>query len=362
MDIADLLKSHGDDDPSGENLEYDPAFISLELAAQPGEERQIGDSIIAAEEADHDEVIAQAMDVLGRSHDLRAAVILAHSMLRSKGFAGLAEVTTYIRGVLEQYWDTCHPQLDADDDDDPTMRVNAVAALTGLDTIQKAIRMAPLTESRTFGRMTLRDVLIAEGELAPPAGMDDPPVLSQISAAFQDSNGEKIAAARDAAAKAMEDVITIEAILDDKVPAAAPDMSELTNLLKQVLSKFAAAGFAGSDDAGAAGDSGSDDDSGGGGGSGGTSSTRGGGGGGFGAAGGGGGSGTVNNQQDVKNMLDRILSYYARSEPSSPVPILLDRAKRMVGADFLTIIKEMAPDGLSNVHLIGGIVETEEDD
>ena len=76
MDIADLLKSHGDDEPSGENLEYDPAFISLELAAQPGEERQIGDSIIAAEEADHDEVIAQAMDVLGRSHDLRAAVIL----------------------------------------------------------------------------------------------------------------------------------------------------------------------------------------------------------------------------------------------------------------------------------------------
>ena len=328
MAIADLLKRHGDDEPSGENLEYDPAFISLELAAQPGEERQIGDSIIAAEEADHDEVIAQALDVLGRSHDLRAAVILAHSMLRTRGFAGLAEVTTYIRGVMEQYWDTCHPQLDADDDDDPTMRVNAVAALTGLDTIQKAIRMAPLTESRTFGRMTLRDVLIAEGELAPPAGMDDPPVLSQISAAFQDSNGEKVAAARAGAAKALEDVIAIEAIFDARVPAAAPDMGELTALLRQVLSKISTAGFGAADDAG-----GSD----------------------------GGGSGTVNTQQDVKNTLDRIIAYYARSEPSSPVPMLLERAKRMVGADFLTIIKEMAPDGVQNVHLIGGIVETEDD-
>jgi type VI secretion system protein ImpA len=360
MDIADLLKSHGDDEPSGENLEYDPAFISLELAAQPGEERQIGDSIIAAEEADHDEVIAQAVDVLGRSHDLRAAVILAHSMLRTKGFPGLAEVTGYIRGVLEQYWDTCHPQLDADDDDDPTMRVNAVAALTGLDTIQKAIRMAPLTESRTFGRMTLRDILIAEGELAPPAGMDDPPVLSQISAAFQDSNGEKVAAARAAAAQVLEDVIAIEAIFDDKVPSSAPDMSELTTLLRQVLSKFATAGFGDAEDAGDADTDEVDQDTGDGGTAGRGAAARGGG---FaGGGGGGGGAGTVNSQQDVKNTLDRLIAYYARSEPSSPVPMLLERAKRMVGADFLTIIKEMAPDGINNVHLIGGITEEEEDD
>jgi type VI secretion system protein ImpA len=359
MDIADLLKSHGDDEPSGENLEYDPAFISLELAAQPGEERQIGDSIIAAEEADHVEVIAQAMDVLGRSHDLRAAVILAHSMLRTKGFPGLAEVTTYIRGVLEEYWDTVHPQLDADDDDDPTMRVNAVAALAGLDTIQKAIRIAPLTDSRTFGKMTLRDILIAEGEMAPPPGMDDPPMLSQVNAAFQDSNGEKIAEARDAVAKVLEDVIAIEAIFDEKVPSAAPDMSELTGLLKQVLSKFATAGFGEPDDAG-----GSDDEDSGGGDAGDSGGGRGaarGGGGGF-AAVGGGGSGAINSQQDVKNTLDRIMAYYARSEPSSPVPILLDRAKRLVGADFLTIIKDMASDGLSNVQLIGGITESEDDE
>ena len=35
----------------------------------------------------------------------------------------------YIRFCLEEYWETCHPELDADDDDDPTMRVNAVLGL-----------------------------------------------------------------------------------------------------------------------------------------------------------------------------------------------------------------------------------------
>jgi type VI secretion system protein ImpA len=356
MAIADLLKSHGDDEPSGENLEYDPAFISLELAAQPGEERQIGDSIIAAEEPDHAEVIAQALDVLGRSHDLRAAVFLAQSMLRTKGFPGLAEVTAYIRGVLEQFWDTCHPQLDPEDDDDPTMRVNAVTSLTGLDTIQRAIRMTPLTDSRTFGKLTLRDIMIADGDVPPPPEMEEPPEQSTISAAFQDSNAEKVEAARAAVAQAMEDVAAIEAIFDDKVPTAAPDLSDLTNLLKQVLSKFAAYGFGEAEEA--AEDEGGDEDDGGGGGGGAVARGPAGRGGGP----GGGGSGAINGNQDVKAAIDRIIAYYARVEPSSPVPILLERAKRLVGADFLTIIKDMAADGLNSVYTIGGITEEEEEE
>jgi type VI secretion system protein ImpA len=34
---------------------------------------------------------------------------------------------------------------------------------------------------------------------------------------------------------------------------------------------------------------------------------------------------------------------------------VLERAKRMVGADFMSIVKDMAPKGLENVMLIGGI-------
>ncbi|MEX0301411.1 MAG: type VI secretion system protein TssA, partial [Leisingera sp.] len=41
------------------------------------------------------------------------------------------------------------------------------------------------------------------------------------------------------------------------------------------------------------------------------------------------------------------------------LPILLERCKRLVGADFLTIMNDMAPQGVDNVHLIGGI---EDDD
>jgi type VI secretion system protein ImpA len=70
---------------------------------------------------------------------------------------------------------------------------------------------------------------------------------------------------------------------------------------------------------------------------------------------GGGGVGGISGPGDVINALDRIMDYYARQEPSSPIPILLARAKRLVNADFMTIVKDMAPSGVDNVSLIGGL-------
>lgn len=359
MDLADLVVSHGDEEPSGENLEYDPAFISLELAAQPGEERQIGDSIIAAEEPDYPEVITQAMDVLGRAHDLRAAVFLAQAMLRTKGFPGFAEVTSYMRGVLEQFWDTCHPQLDADDDNDPTMRVNAVTSLSGPDTIIRAMRITPLTDSRAMGRFSYRDILIAEGEMSPPEGMDNPPSLAQIAGAFQDTNPDKLNTTRNAVAQALEDVTAINAIFQERTPTQCPDLDVLERMLRQILNRFQAAGVTGGSAAKEVPKADEEDDA--------EAGAQGGGGvwagGGWtgGPAMGGGVPGGINNQQDVKNTIDRLIAYYTRAEPSSPVPILLERAKRLVGADFVSIIKDMAPDGKDNVYLIGGIPPDEED-
>ena len=74
-------------------------------------------------------------------------------------------------------------------------------------------------------------------------------------------------------------------------------------------------------------------------------------------AGGGGGQsfgGRVNNTDDVIRALDQILAYYARSEPSSPLPLLIERAKRLVRADFMTIMRDMAPAGVENVSVISG--------
>jgi type VI secretion system protein ImpA len=53
--------------------------------------------------------------------------------------------------------------------------------------------------------------------------------------------------------------------------------------------------------------------------------------------------------------LDRICEFYAKTEPSSPVPLLLKRAQRMAGMNFLEIINDLTPDSIHQVNLVAGI-------
>jgi type VI secretion system protein ImpA len=338
LDLDHYLRPLGDDAPSGENLEYDPAFTELELAATPGEERQVGDSILPAEEPDYREVAEKALAVMEHSHDLRAGALLALAQLRLDGIIGLAEGTAYIRGCLEQYWDSCHPQLDADDDNDPTMRINSIQQLADADTMLRALRLAPLTESRSFGRFSLRDIAVAEGEMAPPPGMDSVPDRSAVNAAFRDSDGEWIARTLAAARSVQSDLKAIDACFLENTPGQGPDLDAAHRLMRQIVLRLteAAGGEPEADEAeeeGAPGDLGAP---------GGAAPTR-------------GAPGVIASTGDVIAALDQIVAYYRRTEPSSPVPLLLQRAKRLVGADFLVIMKDMAPQGLDSVNKIGGI-------
>ena len=53
-------------------------------------------------------------------------------------------------------------------------------------------------------------------------------------------------------------------------------------------------------------------------------------------------------------MLQKICDYYAANEPSSPVPILLQRARKLVGLDFLALLDNLTPSGKSAVDPLVG--------
>ncbi|PRY81346.1 type VI secretion system protein TssA [Marivita geojedonensis] len=334
-----MLKSLGEDAPSGENLEYDPDFIAMELAGQPEEERQAGDQILEAGELDYKDLAAKARVILERSHDIRAAVYLADCEVRLNGLPGLAEMTSYIRGCLDEFWETCHPQLDEDDDDDPMMRINAVSGLGARSTVVRGLRTAaPLTNSRVLGRVTLRDIDIANGELS-PSDDETPMSTSEIEAAFTDTADEELEAYFNAASSALEDVNAIDAIFIEKTPGFGPALEDLQKVLGtmvKVLSKHVATDAPEETVEDAAPEAGGAAQP---------------------AAREGGAPGQIATRSDVTAALDRIIDYYARNEPSSPLPILLKRAKRLVGADFMEIIKDLAPSGADNVKLISGVQE-----
>ena len=60
--------------------------------------------------------------------------------------------------------------------------------------------------------------------------------------------------------------------------------------------------------------------------------------------------------------LDLILDYYRRAEPASPVPILCERAKRLVRKDFMAILKDLLPDAVDDAEKFRGSDGDDDDD
>lgn len=345
INVDDLLAEITAEQPCGEDMEYDVAFTELEIAAQGKAEQEYGDTLVEAEEPDWAEVEEKALAVLQQSKDLRAAMHLTRSLLKTEGLVGLSQGLELFRGYVERYWDSVHPQLDPDDDNDPTMRVNVFRSLADEDTMLRAIRAAPLTDSRVVGRFSLRDIAIANGELPPPENAGEGPAdMTIIEAAFQDTDPERLQALADAVRESMEHVTSIESTVTDAVEAGAgPDLSDLGKTLKKAHSALAER--LGGDEEEAADEELEEGLA-----EAGPSA----------GAGAGAISGAVKNPNDVIRMLDKILDYYARSEPSSPLPLLLQRAKRLVSKDFMTIMKDIAPDGVSQASTVGGISEDDD--
>ncbi|AXK54626.1 MULTISPECIES: type VI secretion system protein TssA [Pseudomonas] len=335
MDVPMLLAAISATSPCGEDLEYDADFLHLERAAQGQPERSMGDSILPAEPPDWRSVQQQSLDLLARSKDLRITHFLLQSTLALEGLPGLATSLDLINGLLRDYWAELHPRLDADDDNDPTVRINALAGLAADSTIG-LLREAILTRSRTFGPVSVRAALNAAGLQhfsGESLGSD------HLAGALQDSDPEHLEAIRHALSSARSAAESIEKQVSEQVGSASGvDLSALKQPLRlalQVLSLHAPQTSESPADEPAeapANEAGNAPVA--------PAATR--------------ISGEINSREDVLRSLDRLLAYYSRHEPSSPLPVLLNRAKNLVNADFAAIVRNLIPDGMSQFENLRG--------
>jgi type VI secretion system protein ImpA len=76
------------------------------------------------------------------------------------------------------------------------------------------------------------------------------------------------------------------------------------------------------------------------------------------AAAGGGGqalSGRINSRAEALRAIEMVCDYLERAEPTNPAQLLLRRAGRLLNHNFLQLMKELAPDALSEVARIMGV-------
>jgi type VI secretion system protein ImpA len=72
-------------------------------------------------------------------------------------------------------------------------------------------------------------------------------------------------------------------------------------------------------------------------------------------------TGEIGSRQQVVEALDKICAYFERHEPTSPVPLLLQRAKRLVNMSFLEIIRDIASSAVDQVDALRGRGQDESD-
>lgn len=63
-------------------------------------------------------------------------------------------------------------------------------------------------------------------------------------------------------------------------------------------------------------------------------------------------SGGITSRDDVIRALDAITAYYSRCEPTSPVPLVLRRAKEWISLDFMAVLEDIAPGSLDEAKRV----------
>jgi len=349
LDTAAWLGAVSGDSPVGPNLELDVEFSALDRAAQGKPEQQYGDTIIAAEEPDWKDVETAALALLERSRDLRVLGHLAVARLHVGGIPDYADALALTRRLIETRWDEIHPQLDPEDDNDPTLRANALLRLAHAGLVLKYLRDLPLANSPRLGRRSWRDVAVATGVI--PSNDSNKPSETEIRSAFQDSDPGHLATLRQAAETAAQAADAIIAAFEERAgPATSPDFSELTKLLRQiaqVVERYAppvvpveqgVAATAAEPEARSA--------------PGVTAAVA---------------SAAqrpavataaalteVTTRADALRLLDLAAQYYQRYEPSSPLPLLIERARALADKNFIDILRDLAPDGVGQAQIVIG--------
>ena len=321
--------------PSGDDLEYDPAFTALASAAQAKPEQQFGDTVIPAVDPEWRAVSEQAQSLLRRSKDVRAAVLLLRAATRLQGVAGFTFGLQLLVGLLDTFWDGIHPKLDAEDDNDPTMRLNALAPLADESMVLRDFYDASVGVARGVGPIRVRDIAIAQNVLTPVGGeagysaaqvqgalaeiqgespavlqtlIGVPALVNQLQTLLNDRTGRsdsiELAALRRAAHAVRQACVAVAGTGDSGAEAAAPDAIAADTGTAAVARPTA--------------------------------------------------RGDIATRQDAIQTLDRVIRYLEQTERGNPAPLLIERAKQLIGVSFFEIMANLAPNAMDTIETVTG--------
>lgn len=375
MEFGTLLAGPEGGGPAGIELRNEPAFHAIERLLQPAARSERvnpdGSPNESASQVDWQDVWDQVQDLASLGRDLRLIVIATRAAANLEGFQGLAQGLQMMTQIIANHWDALHPALR--DRDDPKAaalpRMNALRQLENDDNgLLGDLKFNVVLNPRGIGKISGNDLalgILTDFEVLNRAASglnqaEKDAILashstrrSRVTAAVRAlaaEEPERAATLSEELSAALGGIAAISATLSEKGNGAGdlgfsvPGLTEFLDQCKAAIESGIAhaAGQtppsvetadpapspAAPPNTPAAAKPATAP------------------------------PGTIGSRADVEKGLDAIIAFYERTEPSSPIPHLARRLRRMVAMDFVQLMEEVAPSGLKEFRMVAGMEES----
>jgi type VI secretion system protein ImpA len=274
----------------------------------------------------------EALGALRQSKDLRLLAHLGTAALRTDGLPAFLETVKIASAWIDQYWQEVFPAIDGDG----FVRRSALNNFADPMAVVDGLRKAPLFTTREHGPVTLRNLDIAAGQLK-PGDKDRPLDSGQLNAAFGSVPLEELTALQQDVSDGIQALKSIDSKMRGEIgteaaPTFDPLLAQLTKADKALRAQLAARSGAGAGDGATVGADGQPL-----------------------VATGPGFTGAIRSRDEAMRALDAVAEYFRLHEPSSPVPLFCERARRLVDKPFLDVLADIAPEAVAAARVASGV-------
>lgn len=323
VDVEALVQPLSEDLPAGPDMSYDAARVDIEAAFEKSvsEDGPGGD-------ADWRGVVRLIEAQAAETRDIWLPIYLMRAGAKAGRLETVEGGAELLAGLVEQMWDTVHPQLD---EYGFQGRKGPCESLTRLPEFLNPFRDVVLLEHQRLGSYNARDFdrFRDNGTSEDGYGM--------FRALLEETSDDDLTAIIDRVAGIANSIRRTDVVLvanadGDTGTNFQPTYDMLEQVRKSVTFFLRAKPDEAAMDNGSSahgfGESSGDELSG---------ATH---------------SGAINSREDVVRAMDAIAQYYTRKEPGSPVPFALRRARDWVSLSFLEVLEDIAPNSLEEARRV----------
>jgi type VI secretion system protein ImpA len=284
--------------------------------------------VIPAKEPEWQHVLELATGLSRQTQDLRVLLQITRALTHLRGLAGFEAGLHMLNSLLKQRWEYVHPQLVIDGLEDPQERFGVLSEFGSANGLVSDVRQATALNT-PLGALTVRDLerIAEQGSVEINGVSISREQLDQMVLDLGQSEADALKLPGHLVQLLNEIRQGIEErsgteFTPDLGPLMRP-LERVSGLLREMVRAELSAEETGEPAASA-------------------------------------GNalnvpvGALTSRAAAIKAMEAICAYLERYEPTSPVPLLIRRARRLMDMSFLDIVKDMSPDGVNQVLFIVG--------